>query len=114
AGSFFYEDEDHPRFYTAEAGYVVCVANLPEALVDVSIPSSSSNGALAFETLTEKIPPEGTEVTVELIPVRPKAKKTSPPGAGQKLDGSNAVEKQFEVDAADPSSNHLQRIARRQ
>lgn len=69
AGSFFFEDEQNQKFYTAEAGYVVCVANLPEALIDVNVASSDSDGSLSFEAWTERIPPLETEVTVELIPV---------------------------------------------
>lgn len=72
AGSCFYEDENFPRYYTAEGGYVVCLANLPEALLDINVPSSGSDGDLAYEAFTERIPPEGTEVTVELIPVGPR------------------------------------------
>lgn len=69
AGSFFFEDEEFPRFYTAEGGQVICVANMPEALLDINVPSSDSNGALAFEARTDRIPPIGTEVMIELIPV---------------------------------------------
>ncbi len=68
AGSFHFEDEDHERFYTAEGGYVICVANLPEALIDVNVASSDSNGSLSYETWTERIPAVDTPVTVELIP----------------------------------------------
>jgi hypothetical protein len=120
AGSFFYEDEDHPRFYTAEGGYVICVANLPEALIDVSIPSSGSNGALSFETLTEKIPPEGTEVTVELIPVPPKpeAKSSAKPKGEEDKPAPKTKENNNPLSAVhsngtDASANQTPQIARR-
>ncbi len=70
SGSFFFEDEDKKKHYTAEGGWVVCVANLPEALIDVDVPSSDSDGNQAFEAWTERIPPVGTEVTVELVPLK--------------------------------------------
>lgn len=76
AGSYFFEDDDIGRVYTAEGGFVACVANMPEALIDVETTSSASNANLVFETKTEVIPPELTPVTVELIPLPPR------PGAG--------------------------------
>ena len=54
----------------AENGDVVCVANFGDALLDVSVESSSSNEGLMFEPYAERIPPLGTEVTVELTPVK--------------------------------------------
>ena len=79
SGSFFFEDEDKKKHYTAEGGWVVCVANLPEALIDVDVPSSDSDGNQAFEAWTERIPAVGTEVTVELVPL--KKFKREPPEA---------------------------------
>lgn len=82
AGSFFYQDERVERFYTAEGGYVICVSNWSEALIDVSVRSSDSDANRSFEAWQERIPPVGTEVTVELIPrpgafVRPKKKDST-------------------------------------
>lgn len=69
AGSGFYQQKDGTNWYQAEAGNVVCVANFSDAMIDVAVESSSSNEGLLFEPYTERIPPEGTPVTVELIPV---------------------------------------------
>lgn len=69
AGSGFFMDEDGKKHYLAEGGDVICVANFPSAMLDVDEQSSSSGEEnLLYEAWTEKIPPLGTEVTVELIP----------------------------------------------
>jgi hypothetical protein len=66
---FFTDEETGKKYYLAEDGDLICVANFSGAMIDVSMPSSSENGDLNFEAYTERIPPKGTEVTVELIPV---------------------------------------------
>ncbi len=68
AGSSFYEEEDGTKFYLAESGNLICVANFSDAIIDVNVKSASSNEALMFEPYTERIPPLGTKVTVELVP----------------------------------------------
>jgi hypothetical protein len=73
---FFVDKKSGERYYQAESGEVVCVANFSTAMIDVAIPSSASGEGLLFEAYTERIPPRGTEVTVELIPVF--KKKTDP------------------------------------
>lgn len=112
AGSFFYEDETTKRFYTAEAGYVVCVANLPEALIDVNVASSDSNGNLSYEASTDVIPPEETEVTVELIPVPGSmlnAKAAAAAAARQdKSDATKPDESSEEAEAAKSGSDKSQ------
>lgn len=71
AGSGFFEEEGGRKVYMAEGGNVVCVANFADALLDVTVQSTSSNDSgLLFEPYMERIPPLGTEVTVELIPVK--------------------------------------------
>ena len=72
AGSGFYEFDDGTQSYMAESGNVVCVANFGDALLDVTVESSSANDGLLFEPYTERIPPLDTEVTVELTPVKTK------------------------------------------
>lgn len=81
AGSIFTKDAESGReVYEAEGGDLICVANFPTATLDVSIKSAErqDEGNL-FEPYTERIPPVGTEVTVELIPVP--EKKADKPGA---------------------------------
>lgn len=70
AGSSFYTDEKTgQRFYQAEGGDVVCVANFPTAMIDVDTESSATGeSSLLFEAATPHIPPVGTRVTIELIP----------------------------------------------
>lgn len=69
AGSGFWVKNDGTKFYQAEEGNVICVANFGDALLDVSVQSSASNDGLQFEPWTDRIPPLGTAVDVELIPV---------------------------------------------
>lgn len=73
-GSGFFELDGVKR-YKAEGGYVICVANFGQAMIDVSV-SSSAEGqeTLVFEAWQERLPPLGSEVMVELVP-RPKEKK---------------------------------------
>jgi hypothetical protein len=81
AGSGFYTQKDGTQWYQAEAGNLICVSNFSDAMIDVSIESSSANDARLFEPYTERIPPLGTPVTVELVPLPPEAK---PAGADEK------------------------------
>ena len=72
AGSGFYRNEETgaKEGYLAESGDVICVANFPTAMIDVAIESSASGEEnLMFEADTPMIPPVGTKVTVELVPV---------------------------------------------
>ncbi len=63
------------NYYLAEDGYVICVANFPPALIDVTSKSSKQDSSLTYEAYTKNIPPKGTEVTIELIPVFEKKQK---------------------------------------
>jgi hypothetical protein len=78
-GSGFYTQKDGTQWYQAEAGNLICVSNFSDAMIDVSVESSASNDARLFEPYTERIPPLGTPVTVELVPV-PAKKKPAPDG----------------------------------
>lgn len=69
-GSQFYTDPDTgEKYYTAEGGYLICLANFADALLDIREPSSSSDGSQVYEAWTEHIPAEGTAVLLELTPV---------------------------------------------
>lgn len=80
-GSNFYVNEKTgERFYRAEGGDVICVANFPSALLDVAIPSTSKGTSnLLFEAYTPRIPPLGTKVTIELIPASGQPKDEQSP-----------------------------------
>jgi hypothetical protein len=67
-GSGFHEAKDGTRWYKAEAGNLICVANFSDAMIDVSIRSSDVNAEASFEPYTDRIPPVGTPVIVELVP----------------------------------------------
>jgi hypothetical protein len=69
AGSGFYTDEEGKRWYLAESGNVICVANFGDAMIDVAAESTAEGAGLLFEPYTERIPELGTEVIVEMIPV---------------------------------------------
>lgn len=78
AGSSFWTDPDTgKKYYQAEGGDFICVANFPSAMLDVPVPSSQSNTALVYEALTERIPPRETKVRLVLVP---KKKENAKPG----------------------------------
>ena len=69
AGSFFVTNEKTgEKFYQAESGDLICVANFASATLDLAATSSATNDDLMFEAFTERIPPLGTQVTIELVP----------------------------------------------
>lgn len=55
------------KSYAAEEGQYICVSNFPTAMIDITLRSSDQAAELAFEAWTEKIPPKGTPVTLELV-----------------------------------------------
>jgi hypothetical protein len=79
AGSGFTVDEKTgKKFYNAESGDLICVANFSTATLDLAVSSSASNDGLDYEAWTERIPPVGTPVEIELIPVFAKNPETAP------------------------------------
>ena len=80
AGSYFLTDEKTgEKYYQAESGDLICVANFASATLDLSASSSATNDNLLFEAYTDKIPPIGTKVTIELVPVfKPENKSEKP------------------------------------
>lgn len=76
AGSGFNTDSaTGEKYYLAEGGDLICVANFATATIDLSVESSATNDGLMFEAYTERIPPVGTKVTIELVPVFKKPAK---------------------------------------
>ena len=70
-GSQFFKDpETGKQSYQAEGGYLICVANFNDAMIDIREESSANDGAQAYEAWTENIPPEGTPVLLEIVPVK--------------------------------------------
>ena len=82
-GSGFHKDEETgQKYYLAESGDVICVANFASAMIDVALKSSSNgSSSLMFEAATQAIPELGTPVMIELIP-RPEPDKTGKKPAG--------------------------------
>ncbi len=74
AGSGFNTDAaTGEKYYLAEGGDLICVANFATATVDLTVESSATSDGLIFEAYTERIPPIGTKVTIELVPAFKKA-----------------------------------------
>ncbi|HEV3300578.1 MAG TPA: YdjY domain-containing protein [Planctomycetaceae bacterium] len=69
-GSGWYVDErTGKKAYIAEGGDLICVSNFPDAMLDLAIKSTDKQDeGLLFEAWTERIPPRGTDVTMELVP----------------------------------------------
>ena len=67
SGSLFQKLEDGKNQYVADvSGEIIGVSNFPAVVLDIPIASTSDNSDLLFQTFTEKIPTEGTIVTVIL------------------------------------------------
>ncbi len=91
-GSGFLVDEaEGHKAYLAESGDVICVANFPSAMIDVA-EQSGAEGAdtLTYEAWTERIPPQGTPVLLEISPVAEKPAGESPQAAEQEAFGPSA------------------------
>ena len=75
-GSGYYVDEKTgQKTYLAEGGDLICVSNFPTAMLDLAIKSSDKEAeGILFEPWTERVPPKGTEVTMELVPILAKPK----------------------------------------
>ncbi len=71
AGSYHFERvEGGPKFYAAEEGYLVCVANFAASLIDVQEASSASDGGQSFEGWPGRVPPRNTPVILEIVPAK--------------------------------------------
>ncbi len=75
---FATDDKTGQKYYLAESGDLICVANFATATLDLAIESSATNDTLMFEAFTERIPPLGTNVTIELVPSFPKLEEGLP------------------------------------
>ncbi len=59
-----------------DPGDLICVSNFPDAMLDLAIKSTDKQDeGLLFEAWTERIPPRGTEVLMELVPRWEKGQK---------------------------------------
>ena len=73
AGSRWFEDPEEPQkkpYYLARNGEVVCLANFPDAMLDLPIKSPKEDADRLYEIQTTKIPPLLTKVLVTFEPVK--------------------------------------------
>ncbi len=54
------------RRYMAEDGHFITVANFPAATIDIAEKSTAADGAQTYEAWTDRIPPDGTPVLLEI------------------------------------------------
>ena len=59
-------------FLWANGGDVLCVSNFPDAMLDLPVNSPQEDADRLYEAFTERIPMEGTAVTVIFEPELPK------------------------------------------
>ncbi|MBU4270908.1 MAG: DUF4019 domain-containing protein [Planctomycetes bacterium] len=70
AGSFFRTNEETgEKYYQANFGALICVLNLPNAMLDLPIESFGAIEARSFEAFKEHLPPAGTPTTLLLKPI---------------------------------------------
>jgi hypothetical protein len=72
AGSRFMQNPDKPDappYYCANNGEVIAISNFVDSMLDLPVSVSSENAALAFDAMTDKIPPLLSKVWVVLEPV---------------------------------------------
>jgi hypothetical protein len=75
-GSGFQVDPDtHEKYYNADGGDFICVANFPTAMMDLPIESPKAWEEHLFEPFTDRIPPKDTAVELVLIPKLDKSDK---------------------------------------
>jgi hypothetical protein len=103
AGSYFVTDEaTGKKYYQADSGELICVLNLPNAMLDLPLRSYGAIEARSFEAFEEHLPPAGTPITILLKPIlggKPTASKVP-----AKLPSENLhpeVEK-LAIEAAEP------------
>lgn len=63
------ENKDRPPVYLANYGDIICVCNMDDAMLDLPIVSPKKFEDRTWEAHKERIPPEGTKVSVILEPV---------------------------------------------
>jgi hypothetical protein len=69
AGSNIYTDEETgKKYYQGDSGDFITVLNLPTAVLDVPMQGASDLESRNFEGFAENMPPEGTPVTIVLMP----------------------------------------------
>jgi len=88
--SYYVDDETKEKFYRAEDGDLICVANFGSATLDIATRSGNSADELMFEAWTERIPEIGTPVTIELVPVNAEKASKKPSAEPVKSERSKS------------------------
>lgn len=69
AGSGFWTDEETgQKYYMAEGGDLICVANFSTATLDVAVKSTQANEGLLYEAFTDHVPALGTPIRLVMKP----------------------------------------------
>ncbi len=93
-GSSFWTDPNTgEKFYNAEGGDLICVANFPTAMLDLPVHSSQLNAERLFEAFTKNIPPLGTRVFLVLTPQREPTERSAPTRPGDSDSGNSHDDK---------------------
>lgn len=105
AGSGFWTDEETgERFYYADGGEFICVSNFSTAMLDLPIKSTEANSALLFSAFTERIPPLGTRVFLQLTP-KLNDKQPTEPSPANAQEESGQEESNRAVKQTDPKGD---------
>lgn len=65
-GAFYTDPETGTKTLLGDGANLICVANFPDALLDVQVESAPANAALLFEAFAGRVPPRGTAVEIIL------------------------------------------------
>jgi hypothetical protein len=104
AGSIMQKDpETGEEYYLGDSGALLCVANFPEATMDIAIESMATNDYLNYAAYTERIPPLHTVCRLVLQvssdpprQSRDKAVEVKPNADGKKLDDEKTLQTDLE------------------
>lgn len=97
AGSRLIPDPDGKMkpFYAADNGDLICVCNMPSAMMDLPVKNPNSEPeSRIYEAFTERIPPLGTKVEVVLELLEKKKDTGKDKEQPEKKDGSSGEKKE--------------------
>jgi hypothetical protein len=89
------EDPKKPPFYEANIGDVICICNMPSAMLDIPVKNPNSSpemGGRVYEAFTERIPPLRTRVEVILESVPDKDDKGKDKPLSESQDQANPAD----------------------
>jgi hypothetical protein len=89
-------DGKEKPFYAANSGDLICVCNMPDALMDLPVKNPNSEPeSRVYEAFTERIPARGTkvEVVLEPVPTKDRKEKKENPDPDPEKGSSSSSEK---------------------